>query len=233
MKLEDVILIGDRASQPAANTVPIGTLYSVTDESNIVERSDGAAWATYAGAGGGGGAPDTSTYLTDADETGDLPNSRRLLAGTGITFDDATPGERTIEASGGGGGLFVEIDITLTNAEIIQLTSAPVLLLPAVGAGMTAIPLLMFIRTNFSAAAYDTPFTPNIYLDGFQALFTGTPFEAAEDRTYSECAIPTLLFRFQADNCEFYISADADTTGGDAANEMYVKVVYMLQSVAE
>jgi hypothetical protein len=220
MKLEDVILIGDRASQPAANTVPIGTLYSVTDESNIVERSDGAAWATYAGAGGGGGAPDTSTYLTDADETG-------------ITFDDATPGERTIEASGGGGGLFVEIDITLTNAEIIQLTSAPVLLLPAVGAGMTAIPLLMFIRTNFSAAAYDTPFTPNIYLDGFQALFTGTPFEAAEDRTYSECAIPTLLFRFQADNCEFYISADADTTGGDAANEMYVKVVYMLQSVAE
>lgn len=44
------------------------------------------------------------SYLTDADETGDLPNSRRLLAGTNITFDDTTPGERTVNASGGGGG---------------------------------------------------------------------------------------------------------------------------------
>lgn len=41
------------------------------------------------------------TYLTATDETADLPNSRELLAGTNITFDDSTPGERTINASGG------------------------------------------------------------------------------------------------------------------------------------
>jgi hypothetical protein len=46
MKLEDVILRDTRAAQPAANTVPIGTLYFVTDE-DVTERSDGATWETY------------------------------------------------------------------------------------------------------------------------------------------------------------------------------------------
>lgn len=57
MKLEAVILRGTRASQPAATTVPVGTLYGVTDEANIVERSSGSAWQAYspsaAGAGNG------------------------------------------------------------------------------------------------------------------------------------------------------------------------------------
>jgi hypothetical protein len=42
------------------------------------------------------------TYLTVDDETALLINSRRLLAGTGITFNDAIPGQRTISISGGG-----------------------------------------------------------------------------------------------------------------------------------
>jgi hypothetical protein len=51
------------------------------------------------------GAPLNATYLTVDDETAILPNSRQLLAGTGITFNDATPGERTISSSGGSGSL--------------------------------------------------------------------------------------------------------------------------------
>lgn len=49
-------------------------------------------------------APAAATYLTEDDETADLPNSRQLTAGTGITFDDSTPGIREISSSGGGGG---------------------------------------------------------------------------------------------------------------------------------
>lgn len=49
-KLADVLQIGTRAAQPAASAVAPGTLYSVTDESNVVEQSDGSAWSTYAGA---------------------------------------------------------------------------------------------------------------------------------------------------------------------------------------
>jgi hypothetical protein len=49
-------------------------------------------------------APATATYLTENNETATLTNSRRLIAGTNVTFNDATPGQRTISASGGGGG---------------------------------------------------------------------------------------------------------------------------------
>jgi hypothetical protein len=50
MKLEEVILRDDRASQPAANTVPAGTLYYVTDE-GVTERSTGSAWEDWSDSG--------------------------------------------------------------------------------------------------------------------------------------------------------------------------------------
>ena len=43
MKLEDVILRSTRALQPLATTVPVGTIYYVTDE-NVTERSNGTTW---------------------------------------------------------------------------------------------------------------------------------------------------------------------------------------------
>lgn len=59
--------------------------------------------AEEAAAGGGGsgssGAPTTSTYLTEDNESANLPNSRQLLAGTNVSFDDSTPNERTINVT--------------------------------------------------------------------------------------------------------------------------------------
>lgn len=48
------------------------------------------------------------TYITEDDETALLVNSRRLVAGTNVTFDVATPGILEINASGGGGSGIVE-----------------------------------------------------------------------------------------------------------------------------
>jgi len=57
-------------------------------------------------------------FLTwDADVL-NLPNSRQLLAGTGITFDDTVANERTISSTGGGAWKPVT-----TGAEPIQLVS--------------------------------------------------------------------------------------------------------------
>ena len=44
-----------------------------------------------------------ATYHTKNDETGALPNSVQLLAGSGIIFDDSVPNKRTISSTGGGG----------------------------------------------------------------------------------------------------------------------------------
>lgn len=41
-----------------------------------------------------------SSFLTENDETADFPNSRQLLAGIGITFDDTVAGARTVNSAG-------------------------------------------------------------------------------------------------------------------------------------
>lgn len=51
---------------------------------------------TEAGGGGGIGNLSNKTYLTDTDESSDLANSRQVLAGTGITFDDTVSNQRTL-----------------------------------------------------------------------------------------------------------------------------------------
>lgn len=52
--LSVVIVRGTRAAQPAANTVAIGTLYYVTDES-VTERSNGTTWDSFSDGGASGG----------------------------------------------------------------------------------------------------------------------------------------------------------------------------------
>lgn len=52
--LSNVILRGTRAAQPAATTVGAGTLYGVTDEGDIIERSNGTTWDNYSPTGGSG-----------------------------------------------------------------------------------------------------------------------------------------------------------------------------------
>ena len=54
---------------------------------------------TSGGGGGGSFAPADATYLTVNNELATLAQSRRLLAGTGITFDDSVAGIRTVESS--------------------------------------------------------------------------------------------------------------------------------------
>ena len=54
------------------------------------------------GGGGSTGALSDRTYLTATLESTNLPNSRELIAGTNVTFDDTTPNSRIVNASGGG-----------------------------------------------------------------------------------------------------------------------------------
>lgn len=43
-----------------------------------------------------------STFLTVNDESNDFPNSRQLLAGVGVAFDDSIPNRRTINVTATG-----------------------------------------------------------------------------------------------------------------------------------
>jgi len=45
-----------------------------------------------------------ATIITEADESVTFPNSRRLIAGLGITLDVTIPNQMTVSSTGGGGG---------------------------------------------------------------------------------------------------------------------------------
>jgi hypothetical protein len=53
-----------------------------------------------------------ASVLTENDETLTFPNSRRVLAGTGISFDDSIPNIRTISSTGGGAGNYYDSPLT-------------------------------------------------------------------------------------------------------------------------
>lgn len=48
-RLRDAILRDTRAAQPAATAVDVGTVYGVSDEGGILERSDGTDWQAIGG----------------------------------------------------------------------------------------------------------------------------------------------------------------------------------------
>jgi len=75
-----------------------------------------------------------STLLTTADETANFASSRRVLAGSGVTFDDTVSGVRTINATGTGGTV-TSVDITPPAAGITASGG------PIVGAGSITLAL--------------------------------------------------------------------------------------------
>src|SRR5690242_5816302 len=97
MPYQDLVLAPDtRANQPAANSVPMGTQYCVTDEGNIVERSNGATWDAYSPAAGGG-----ITELTGDVTAGPGSGSQAAtIANTTVTPGSYTNTDLTVGADG-------------------------------------------------------------------------------------------------------------------------------------
>jgi hypothetical protein len=119
MRLRDVLLRGTRAAQPAPGDVAVGTLYCVTDEANILERSAGTAWEEYSPTptspaahatthASGGSDPLKLDDLAAPDDNTDLNASTtkhgllRKLSNVGTEFLDGT-GAWSTPAGGGGG----------------------------------------------------------------------------------------------------------------------------------
>ena len=64
------------------------------------------------------------TYITETDETLKLPNSRRLVAGTNVSFDVTNPGQFIINVTGGGSGNHYDSPLSDGDTEEAELIYA-------------------------------------------------------------------------------------------------------------
>ena len=101
--LDDLVLRGTRATQPAATAVVAGTLYCVTDEGNRLERSDGTVWQLQAPAASG--ISDLSDQQVLGRESGSGPAQPVALGGY-LTIVDGV-----MDVTGAGQTSFIVQDI--------------------------------------------------------------------------------------------------------------------------
>lgn len=72
-------------------------LYQVINQLIQAVRDSNTGVIEITGGGGGGGPLADQHYLTSQNDLVTLPNSRQLLAGDNVTFDDSVFGERTVD----------------------------------------------------------------------------------------------------------------------------------------
>jgi hypothetical protein len=130
----DIHRRGTRASQPAATTVTVGTLYFVTDE-NLTERSTGTAWETYSGLAAGSGPPAAHHATHETGGTDAITALAASVITTGTIASARLPariGAVGIVIDGGGSVIttgvkgFVEVPFagTITAATLLSTDAA-------------------------------------------------------------------------------------------------------------
>jgi hypothetical protein len=134
---------GTRAGQPSATTLPVGSLYYVTDE-HVIERGNGTTWDSFidvmTGDSGSGG----KKGLVPAAGAGDASAGKFLKADG--TF--AVP-------AGGGGTTIATLDLTNTNFD--NGNSTPLDVVGAPGANKIIIPISGVWYCNVSVSKGANP----------------------------------------------------------------------------
>lgn len=146
------------------------------------------------GSSGGGTLTGNETFLTENDETGTAPNSRQVLPGTNISFDDTTPGERTINASGSAPA-FTTVFKTSDQSKASDNTRAadPVLLVTMLANTKYSIRGMLFVTAGAGGffGKFSGPSSPTVLatmrwvIDGTGSSFTNIKHDSAYAQDFS------------------------------------------------
>ena len=129
-RLEDVILRGTRASQPAATLVSPGTLYFVTLE-NVLERSNGTIWESYSGASGGGGGFSLSNGLLIGLEPEEQDVFSYIPGPTGPQGPAGSAGSSSV----------TKVTVDVAEAPLEGASTTPITLVAAPGVNKVIVPV--------------------------------------------------------------------------------------------
>ncbi len=224
MRLDEVLLRDDRASQPTASSVAAGTLYFVTDE-DVIEQSNGSSWLAYSGTGDAvvGPASATDNAIVRYDGT-----TGKLAQDSGITIADGATGTLAGSNSGdvtlAGTPDYITIAGQVITRGAVDLTADVSGVLPVANGGTGVSSNLGVIRTSTvtltNAQILSLPTVPVTVIPApgaglinmplwymLKADFSGgayTNIHASGYASFAWAGIPTLA--------SGYIANDASTT---------------------
>lgn len=136
----------------------------------------------------GGGAPADAEYVLGAANAS-LPNGRLFVDTATVTWDLATPNQ--VKANAAGAQLY-RAQITLTDAQIKALPTAPQQIVAAQGTGTRIQLIAIDLEGDFSAGAYT-----NVSADGFLYASVGVALENLSSAIANDSTIPlTYLSTF-------------------------------------
>lgn len=149
-------------------------------------------------------APVDLTYLTTTDASATLTNSRRLVAGTNITFDDSAPNVRTIASA--------------ADKEIIQFACSDLITFLQIATGVGYVRAsraftLNAVRASLKTVSSSGLVTIDINKNGTTILSTKLTIDANE-KTSVTAATPAVISDSSiADDDEITIDIDGAGTG--------------------
>lgn len=135
-------------------------------------------------------------------------------------------------------GTFVAPDVrtavvTLTHAQVGGLGTTPVALVAAPGAGLVVVPVSVALSTDFTAGVYNDPTLRVRYAGDTTDLVTAFAgvLNNATKRTLVRNPLDVAIGTSVVANAALQLSTDVAVTGGNAANQLRVRVTYTLLTV--
>lgn len=151
-----------------------------------------------------------------------------------ITAQQAGGITQGVVDSGAVTGDVLVASVTVTDTQIKSLSSSPVTLVAAQGAGTIIVPLMITMK-KVTTVAYNTNVTTSFPWTGITTAIAGTvnlAFSSGVETRYASVT-PTAFndFANNPENKAFTIKNSADLTGGGSGNSLQVRVVYFVMSV--
>lgn len=185
-------------------------------------------------------------FLTWDDQASSLLNSRELLAGIGISFDDTVANQRTINSS----GFHWAFKNDITNTQFKALPSTYIEIVPAPGTGKVLVPIWAYIQINAGTPYTNVDTTSDAGLaiaygdwiteafSGGRQTFTGDSYRTLFNQAAWVPDANALLIGYQnhslvslSEDEPFKLvtwNPSGDYTGGDNANTFRVGVAYQI-----
>lgn len=158
--------------------------------------------------------------------SGDVAVQATLVSGTNIKTINGSSvlgsGDLTVS-----GGLLQSVKVSLSSADLLQIGTTPIVVVPAQGAGTIIRPISVNVVVNFKTTSYSVNPTLTLFEGGWLPLLNMNNILSASATTYFNYpSLTTITTTSNVINEDLMVyGGSGDPSGGDSTVDLYVTYV--------